>query len=434
MYTCLVGPEDCCFGKSENTHSTTKSANDKDGVNDSNTTGDVVQNAGNTTASDKVAKSSDENVGSNEIKATDVASAPSHTTTTTPTVGKTIVQTPSDATVVVTTSEDSTDVKPLNDATMVAEADKPSHETEDNVVSDKLEEAVSSEELSNSNGAVHNDKNLNGKVESHTTNGITSDASCDKGAGTSSSMLNGEGTNAHCDSEKHDSHEAKISDDNDIVNVTDVSCHKPLDTATGMFHNETTSSEPEVSGKDKADMISSDSIAVRQTDDAECDTSVSKTTDSEGEVHTTGDVNLDTKGNMPSDKESSESVKNENPVNKTADAKGDTIGDERTDREGDACTLSDKRTCTKTDEISDKRTVTEGNILSDKITDTASEVLNRTHLGDGVAHKEIGASTKDDSISDYRMIIETYKKRMKQNQSRHKLKFLRPELVKAYIQ
>ena len=431
MYTCLVGPEDCCFGKSENTHSTTNSANDKDGVNDSNTTGDVVQNAGNTTASDKVTKSGDENVGSNEIKATDVASAPSDTTITTPTVGKTIIQTPSDATVVVTTSEDSTDVKLLNDATMVAEADKPSHEAEDNVVSDKLEEAVSSEELSNSNGAVHNDKNLNGKVENHTTNGITSDAPCDKGAGTSSSMLNGEGTNAHYDSDKHDSHEAKISDDNDIVNVTDMSCHKPLDTATGMFNNETTSSEPEVSGKDKADIVSSDSITVRQTDD---DTSVNKTTDSEGEVHTSGDVNLDTKGNMPSDKESSESVKNETPVNKTADAKGDTIGDERTDREGDACTLSDKRTCTKTDEISDKRTVTEGDILSDKITDTASEVLNRTHLGDGVAHKEIGASTKDDSISDYRLIIETYKKRMKQNQSRHKLKFLRPELVKAYIQ
>ena len=68
------------------------------------------------------------------------------------------------------------------------------------------------------------------------------------------------------------------------------------------------------------------------------------------------------------------------------------------------------------------------------MTDTISEVLNRTHLGHGVTHKEIEASTKDDSISDYRLIIETYKKRMKQNQSRHKLKFLRPELVKAYIQ
>ena len=434
MYTCLVWPDDCCFSKSENTHSTAKSANDKDGVNDSNTTGDVVQSAGDTTASDKVTKSSNESVGSNEVKAIDIASAPSATTTTTPSGDKTIVQAPSDATVVVTTSEDSTDIQPLSDATTVAEADKPSHEAEDNVVSDKLEEAVSSEELSNSNGVVHNDKNLNGKVESHTTNGITSDEPCDKGADTSSSMLIGEGTNVHCDSEKHDSHEAKISDDKDIVNVTDVSCHKPLDTATGTFNNETTSSEPEVSGKDKADMVSSDFITVRQTDDAEFDTSINKTTDSEEKVHTTGDVNLGTKSNMPSDKESSESVKNETPVNEIADAKGDTIGDERIDREGDACTLSDKRTCTKTDEISDKRTVTEGDILSDKITDTASEVLNRTHLGDGVAHKEIGASTKDDSISDYRLIIETYKKRMKQNQSRHKLKFLRPELVKAYIQ
>ena len=278
---------------------------------------------------------------------------------------------------------------------------------------------------------MHSDENLNCRVESYVANSITSDTPCDREADTSSYMLNGDGTNARCNSERRDSHTAKLLDNENVV--TDVSSHKPLDTATGMFNNEETNSELEVSRKD---MVSSDSITVKQTDDTERDTSADKTTDVEGDVCTTGDVNLDTKGNIPSNKETKESVKTDSPVNKRTDSEGDTIGDKRTDREGDECTLSDKRTYTKSDQMNDKRAVTEiteRDTLTDKITDTVSEVLNRTHMGHDVTHKEIEASTKDDSISDYRLIIEAYKKRMKQNQSRHKLKFLRPELVKAYI-
>ena len=434
MCTCkhaqhLVGPDDCCFGKSEIAHPTVKTPNDKDDVSDSNTVGGVVRSAGNTTTSEKVTKISSKTVDLNEVSTTCDASVPSDTVTITLVRDKTIVQATSGTAVIGTTSEDSTNVEPLNDATTVVAADKPSHETEDDVISDKFEEAASNIELSSSNGAVHSDENLNCRVESYVANSITSDTPCDREADTSSYMLNGDGTNAHCNSERRDSHTAKLLDNENVV--TDVSSHKPLDTATGMFNNEETNSELEVSRKD---MVSSDSITVKQTDDTERDTSADKTTDVEGDVCTFGDVNLDTKGNIPSDKETKESVKTDSPVNKRTDSEGDTIGDKRTDREGDECTLSDKRTCTKSDQINDKRAVTESDTLTDKITDTVSEVLNRTHLGHDVTHKEIEASTKDDSISDYRLIIEAYKKRMKQNQSRHKLKFLRPELVKAYIQ
>ena len=302
----LVGPDDCCFGNSEITHPTVKTPNDKDDVSDGNTVGGVVRSAGNKTSSEKVTKISSKTVDLNEVSTTCDASVPSDTVTITLVGDKTIVQTTSGTAVIGTTSEDSTSVEPLNDATTVVAADKPSHETEDDLISDKFEKAASNIELSSSNayGAVHSDDNLNCRVESYVANSITSDTPCDREADTSSYMLNGDGTNAHCNSERRDSHTAKLLDNENVV--TDVSSHKPLDTATGMFNNEETNSELEVSRKD---MVSSNSITIKQTDDTECDTSADKTTDVEGVVCTTGDVNLDTKGNIPSDKETKESVK-----------------------------------------------------------------------------------------------------------------------------
>ena len=76
---------------------------------------------------------------------------------------------------------------------------------------------------------------------------------------------------------------------------------------------------------------------------------------------------------------------------------------------------------TKGDTSSHKRAETEGDTPSNKAY-TEDDVLsdNRTDMGGDVPHKEAG-STKGDSISSYRMIIELYKKRMKQNKSGNKL-------------
>ena len=70
MCTCkhaqyLVGPDDCCFGKSEIAHPTVKTPNDKDDVSDGNTVGGVVRSAGNTTTSEKVTKISSKTVDLN---------------------------------------------------------------------------------------------------------------------------------------------------------------------------------------------------------------------------------------------------------------------------------------------------------------------------------------------------------------------------------
>ena len=130
MCTCkhaqhLVGPDDCCFGKSENAHPTVKNFNDKDDVSDGNTVIGVVRSAGNTTTSEKVTKISSKTVDLNEVSTTCDASVPSDTVTITLVGDKTIVQATSGTAVIGTTSEDSTNVEPLNDATTVVAADKP---------------------------------------------------------------------------------------------------------------------------------------------------------------------------------------------------------------------------------------------------------------------------------------------------------------------
>ena len=109
----------------------------------------------------------------------------------------------------------------------------------------------------------------------------------------------------------------------------------------------------------------------------------------------------------------------------------------------DRDTPSDRRTATNDDTSCDKMTHIDKS--SGKTVDTASDDSKRTDTeGDEVrskrtediTHKEtrsIGTSTKEQSNNN-KTIIELYRKRMKENKSGHKLKFLRPELVKAFIQ
>lgn len=257
----------------------------------------------------------------------------------------------------------------------------------------------------------------------------TSDTTCDKGADTKSDTL----SDSVASESKAIKHTLESKGSNQKLNT---SSDRPIDTEVSTL-NDIEDDKPNNEGADVAAVHTCKRTHIENH-------SPCSTTDVQGEgkvdgesgistsevVDTRGDTCSDTTANVDSDDKvcteyrtlGTESAHSEDAAgDKRMDIEGDTSSDRRTD------TSSDKKTNTEGDTSGDKRTDTEGDTSGDKRTDTGEDVTDKET-------RSIGTTTKDDNNSNQRTIIDVYRKRMKQNGSGHKLKFLRPELVKAFIQ
>ena len=474
-----IGPEDCCFGKSEDAPITKAGGSSYKASDKANSASDETSDI-TPTASDTVGKTvtniSDNKRTVNKMANTCIACPHSDITADAPGVDRSTVSTPSDA-----TSELSSDISRDNQA---------NNDTEGDVVSDKLVEDGTHNDEMKSNFDI-SDKSTNTENEiditSDTQHYTPCDTLCVKEAATKCdvmpceqilendkksddqafSVLNDEIVNQKCEGERHMPVDEIVDTEGDAsssdkrIDTGDLSSDKRRDTEGDTSSDKRIDAEGDIPNANSAN-TDDDMPSDKRTDTV--DISSDKRRDTEG--HTSSDKRIDAEGDIPNTKstdtgDNTPSDKRTDTVDTSSDKRtnsGDISSDKRTDS-GD--TSSDKRRDTEGDTSSDKRIDTEGGTSSDKrnaegdipnanrtdtidstptdkrtdTVDTSSD--KRTDKGEDITEKEtrsIGTNTKDDCTSNYRLIIELYRKRMKQNKSGHKLKFLRPELVKAFIQ
>ena len=425
MCTYPIGPDDCCFGKSEGTPQaeggTINKTNDKDAMSASDTTGDTVPSAGDTVSGDTVTNVSDKAVGQKTTAATIAGNdTPSDITADTLRVDRATTDTPSD-----TTSDMSSNALRENQTSIEAEGD---------MVSEMLEQetsAYSSE--TKSSGVEPSDTITNTKGKSDTANNTTSDTSCDKRTDTNT---HSEGNNTNMCSEDELSNKGACdmaneqrtdsSIDHMCINVkrsSDTVCYTRSDEMTDTEGGRNTGAEVYKCNDERVDHTN---LPIDKAANVDGEAKMYMD-DDDGDV--LQDKRMYGEGDMPSDERAD--MEDDTSSDKRTGTQDDTPSDKRTDAKGD--TPSDKRTDTKGDTLSDRGKEMEGDTTSTKA-DTKGDMLTGDRT-EKVTHKEeAGINSKEESIGNFRTIIELYKKKMKENRSGQKLKFLRPELVKPFIQ
>ena len=447
QYICTfpVGPDDRCFGKSEDTAAAKQDNSNKATVSTDDTTCNITCNAGDI-VSDIVTDVGDSHSTVNDIAGPSLACAVSDVIASAPGEDRTTNSTPSD-----TVSDMSSDISRDNQA---------NNKTEGDTKSNKLEETHSGETNDDIRGVMPGDIITNTKIEVDATSNTT----CDKEADTKSDALSdgiapeskasqqaqhtleSEGLNQKLDTSSDRTLDTEVSSLKDIEGDkpnderadvaaahtskrTHTGNHSPTCTTTDVKGEGRVDGESDVSTSEivdtKGDPSSDKTAGVNSIVCAEHSTLVTKRTHTED---TSGDKTMDVEGDASDDKRANigdtSGNKRTDIVDRSGDKRTDIEGGKRTDI-GD--TSGDKRTGIKGDTSGDKRTDTEGDTSNNKRTDTGEDVTDKET-------RSIGTTTKEDTINNQRTIIDVYRKRMKQNGSGHKLKFLRPELVKAFIQ
>ena len=416
VHTSPVGPEDSCLGKSEDTPVNEQGSGDKTTVSTGDTACDVTCSVSDTVTEVDTNLSS-HRAAVNGIPGPSVACAVSDVIADAPGEDRTTSSTPSD-----TVSDMSSDLSKDNPS---------SYETEGDTINNKLEGTHRDEISSDIHDVTPCDKIINteGKV----------DTTSDKGAVIKSDTLSDDVT-----PETQPNHQKQCAIESEGLHQNDgTSNDRPLDievsTLSGTKDDKPSDQRTDTSANDTCN-----------TTDMESNSTSSATTHVkfekkvEGNDAPTGEA-VSTNSDIPNEKNENVDgdhkmcVEHSTLVNDGAHWPRieDLSSDKRTDTEGDKS--SDKRTNVEGDMTGDKRTDTESDAMGDKRNDTQGDTSRdkRTDIGEDVTDKEtrsIGTTTKEETISNNKIIIQEYKERMKQNRSGHKLKFLRPELVKAFIQ